>query len=142
MLTIRYAEPGDKDFWITLDKHISDTELDRKIRDRMGYVLLEDNVPAGLLRYNLFWDNTPFCNLLYITPAHQRKGLGKALMLHWEEEMKRAGYTWVMVSTQANEEAQHFYRRLGYQDAGGLVINIPDAAQPMELFFTKDLGKL
>ena len=111
MLTIRYAEPGDKDFWITLDKHISDTELDRKIRDRMGYVLLEDNVPAGLLRYNLFWDNTPFCNLLYITPAHQRKGLGKALMLHWEEEMKR-------VSTQADEEAQHFYRRLDTRTPG------------------------
>lgn len=137
MLTIRYVEPGDKNFWFTLDKHISVTELDRKIRDRMGYVLLEDNVPAGLLRYNLFWDNTPFCNLLYIAPVHQHKGSGKALMLHWEEEMKQTGYNRVIVSTQVDEDAQHFYRKLGYQDAGGLVLNIPCAAQPMELFLTK-----
>ena len=139
MLTIRYAEPDDKAFWFTLDKHISNTELDRKIRDKMAYVLLEDNMPVGLLRYNLFWDNTPFCNLLYIAPSHQHKGLGRKLMLHWEKEMKEAGYEWVMVSTQADEDAQHFYRKIGYQDAGALVLNIPQAAQPMELFFVKPL---
>ncbi len=139
MLTIRYAEPDDKAFWLTLDKHISDTELDRKIRDRMGYVLLQDDIPAGLLRYNLFWDNTPFCNLLYIAPAYQRRGFGKKLMLHWEKEMKELGYELLMVSTQADEDAQHFYRKIGYQDAGALVINISSAAQPMELFFIKAL---
>lgn len=139
MLTIRYVEPGDKAFWLTLDKHISDAELDRKIRDRMGYVLLQDDIPAGLLRYNLFWDNTPFCNLLYIAPAYQRRGFGKKLMLHWEKEMKELGYELLMVSTQADEDAQHFYRKIGYQDAGALVINISSAAQPMELFFIKAL---
>ena len=139
MLTIRHAEPEDKAFWFTLDKHIPNIELDRKIRDKMAYVLLENNMPVGLLRYNLFWDNTPFCNLLYITPAYQHKGLGRKLMLHWEKEMKGAGYEWVMVSTQADEDAQHFYRKIGYQDAGALVLNIPQAAQPMELFFVKPL---
>ncbi len=139
MLTIRYVEPGDKSFWFALDRHIYETELDRKIRDKMGYVLLEDNTPVGLLRYNLFWDNTPFCNLLYIAPSHQHRGLGRKLMLHWEEEMKEMGYEWIMVSTQADEDAQHFYRKAGYQDAGALVINIPQAAQPMELFFIKSL---
>lgn len=139
MLTIRYAEPEDKTFWFTLDRHISETEFDRKVQDRMGYVLLEDNTPIGLLRYNLFWDNTPFCNLLYISPACQRRGLGKRLLLHWEEEMKRTGYEWVMTSTQSDEDAQHFYRKAGYQDAGALVLNFPPAAQPMELFFVKAL---
>lgn len=139
MLTIRHAEPGDKSFWFTLDKHISGAEFDRKVRDKMGYVLQEDGLPAGLLRYNLFWDNTPFCNLLYITPACQRRGFGKRLMLHWEEEMKALGYDLVMVSTQADEDAQHFYRKLGYRDAGGLVINTTKAAQPMELFFMKEI---
>ncbi|MCM1216333.1 MAG: GNAT family N-acetyltransferase [Lachnospiraceae bacterium] len=139
MLTIRYAEPGDKPFWFTLDRHISETELDRKIRDKMCYVLLEDDIPAGLLRYNLFWDSTPFCTLLYIAPGHQRRGSGKKLLLHWEAEMKHFGYEWVMVSTQADEDAQHFYRKTGYQDAGALVLNLPQAAQPMELFFVKPL---
>ncbi len=141
MLTIRHAEPGDKDFWFTLDKHISETEFERKIRDKMGYILLLDNVPAGLLRYNLFWDNTPFCNLLYIAPAHQRMGLGEKMMLHWEKEMKALGYDLAMVSTQSDEYAQHFYRKIGYQDAGALVINLSSAAQPMELFFIKPLSQ-
>ena len=44
-----------------------------------------------------------------------------------------------MTSTQVDEEAQHFYRKLGYQDAGGLVIRIPGYEQPMELFLVKDI---
>lgn len=139
MLTIRYAEPGDKAFWFTLDRHISEAEFDRKTRDKMGYVLLDGAIPIGLLRYNLFWDNTPFCNLLSIAPACQHRGFGKKLMLHWEEDMRNLGYKWVMVSTQADESAQHFYRKTGYQDAGALVLNILQAAQPMELFFVKPL---
>lgn len=137
MLMIRHVKQDDKSFWFSLDRHISETEFDRKVRDQMGYVLLEDDVPAGLLRYNLFWDNTPFCNLLYIAPAFQHKGCGKRLMHHWEQEMKALGYQLLMVSTQSDEDAQHFYRKIGYQDAGALVINISSAAQPMELFFIK-----
>ncbi|WP_423775813.1 hypothetical protein [Amedibacillus dolichus] len=30
----------------------------------------------GLLRYNLFWDNTPFCTLLFINRNYHRKGYG------------------------------------------------------------------
>lgn len=140
MLTIRHAKPDDRDFWFTLDQHISEAEFDRKVRDQMGYVILQDCIPAGLLRYNLFWDNTPFCNLLYIAPPFQHGGFGRRLMLHWEEEMKALGYKWVMVSTQSDEDAQHFYRKAGYQDAGALVLNISRAAQPMELFFVKELS--
>ena len=40
-------------------------------------------------------------------------------------------------STQVDENAQHFYRKLNYQDAGGLIINIPEYRQPMEMFFIK-----
>jgi len=42
-----------------------------------------------------------------------------------------------MTSTQVDEDAQHFYRKMGYQDAGGLLINIPEYKQPMEMFFVK-----
>ena len=56
MLTIRCVEPEDKSFWFTLDKHISEKEFFRKVRDKTGYVLLQDTEPIGLLRYNLFWD--------------------------------------------------------------------------------------
>ena len=39
-----------------------------------GYVLTEDDNIIGLLRYNLFWDNTPFCTMLFIDSDHRKKG--------------------------------------------------------------------
>lgn len=137
MMNIRYAENADKEFWYSLDKHLPETEFDNKVRTKRGYVLLENGKPIGLLRYNLFWDNTPFCTMLFIERAYQRKGYGKKLMEHWERDMKSRGYGMLLVSTQVDEEAQHFYRKLGYKDCGGFVIDIPEYAQPMELFLVK-----
>ncbi|MCI8924910.1 MAG: GNAT family N-acetyltransferase [Lachnospiraceae bacterium] len=138
-MEIRYVKAEDKDFWFRLDLHLPETEFDRKVRDRMGYILSEDDSPAALLRYHLFWDNTPFCTMLFVDWEHQGKGYGRELMSRWEEDMKKAGYGMVMVSTQVDEQAQHFYRKLGYQDAGGLVITIPGYEQPMELFLIKKI---
>lgn len=140
MIAIRYVQKEDEAFWFSLDNHLSKQEFEKKIRDRMGYVLLQESTPIGILRYNLFWDNTPFCTMLFIDAAHQHKGYGAKLMAFWEEEMLSLGYGMLMTSTQVDEDAQHFYRKLGYQDAGGLLLTIPGYEQPMELFFTKRLG--
>lgn len=51
--------------------------------------------------------------------------------------MKSQGYDMLLTSTQVDEEAQHFYRKLGYKDCGGLIIDIPKHEQPMEMFFVK-----
>ena len=139
MREIRYVLPEDKDFWYSLDKHLPMREFLRKTETRQGYVLMEDGTPIGILRYNLFWDNTPFCTLLHIAPAHQRKGYGRLLMEHWEADMSAQGYGMVITSTQTDEEAQHFYRAMGYKDCGGLILDIPGYEQPMELFLAKAL---
>lgn len=138
-MEIRYVEKSDKKFWFSLDKHLSEAEFEKKIRDKMGYVLLEDNRPIALLRYNLFWDNTPFCTMLFVDWNYHGKGYGKKLMSFWEEDMKSAGYGMIMTSTQVDEGAQHFYRKLGYKDAGGFVIHIPKYEQPMEMIMLKEI---
>ncbi len=137
MMQIRYVQPEDRDFWYLLDRHLPESEFMNKVRDKKGYVLLENGNPMGLLRYNLFWDNTPFCTMLFIHWDAQGQGYGKALMAHWEADMKAQGYGMVMTSTQVDEAAQHFYRKLGYKDCGGFVIDIPAYAQPMELYLIK-----
>ena len=138
-MQIRYVEKEDKEFWFSLDKHLAETEFEKKVRDKMGYVLIEDGQPIGLLRYNLFWDNTPFCTMLYIDWEHHKRGYGKELLAYWEADMKKAGYGMVMTSTQVDEQAQHFYRKLGYQDAGGFVVNVPGYQQPMEMLMVKGI---
>ena len=137
MVEIRYAQEGDQAFWFTLDRHLSRKEFAEKVRTHRAYVLLVNQKPTGLLRYNLFWDNTPFCTLLFVDWAQQNKGYGSMLMQFWEKDMKEQGYGMLMTSTQVDEDAQHFYRKLGYKDCGGIVMDIPGYEQPMELMMCK-----
>lgn len=139
MISIRYLENSDKHFWYSLDKHLPEAEFENKVRTKRGYILLSDDKPVGLLRYNLFWDNTPFCTMLVIEEKYQGKGYGKQLIEYWENDMRTQGYGMVFTSTRVDETAQHFYRKLGYKDCGGFVMDIPMAAQPMEMFLIKPL---
>ena len=136
---IRYVENCDKKEWYLLDKHLPEAAFEEKIRTKQGYVYIQDGKVVGVLRYNLFWDNTPFCTLLYVDSDNRGKGLGRELMGHWEQEMKSMGYGMVMTSTQVDEDAQHFYRKLGYKDAGGFIVDVPGYEQPMEMIMIKGI---
>ena len=138
-MEIRFITTEDKAFWYSIDKHLPEKEFYKKIRDNQGYLLIVDDKPVGLLRYNLFWDNTPFCTLIYIEEQHQKQGLGQAMMVRWEQDMRKQGYGMALTSTQVDEDAQNFYRKLGYKDCGGLTVDVPGYEQPMELFMVKQL---
>ena len=136
---IRPVRASDRDFWFSLDRHLPEAAFEEMVRDGRGYVLLEDGEPAGLMRWNLFWDMIPFCTLLFVAEDRRGRGLGRALMARWEADMKALGHGMVLTSTQVDETAQHFYRKLGYRDCGGLTLDIPGYGQPMELFMAKEL---
>ncbi|MNJ62397.1 Acetyltransferase (GNAT) family protein [compost metagenome] len=87
------------------------------------------------MRFGYFWDNIPFMNMLWIDEEYRGQGNGKKVVLYWEELMRSKGFSAVMTSTQSNEDAQHFYRRLGYKDAGCLL----QENAPLELIFTKNI---
>lgn len=139
MFNIRYVTESDKAFWLALDKNFCEKELESKIQDKRGYVINDDNNPIGIMRYNLFWDIIPFLTMIYFAEPYQGKGFGKQAMLFWEDEMRERGFKMVMTSTQADEEAQHFYRKLGYKDMGCLVMNNTPYEQPLEIFLGKNL---
>ena len=75
--------------------------------------------------------------MLVIDQEFRGKSYGTQLMEHWEKDMKKQGYGMLFTSTQVDETAQHFYRKLGYKDCGGFVIDIPPYAQPMEMILIK-----
>lgn len=104
MAEIRYVQETDKTFWYQMDQHLPETEFENKVRTRRGYVILKDGEPVGLLRYNLFWDNTPFCTMLYISEKFRGRGYGSQLMEYWERDMKNQGYGMLLTSTQVDEE--------------------------------------
>lgn len=139
MFKIKYASETDKSFWFALDKHLSESEFDLKIRDRRGYIINDGDKPVGIMRYNLFWDIIPFLTFIYFDEVYRGKGFGRHAMLFWENEMRELGYKMLMTSTQVDEQAQHFYRKLGYKDRGSLFLDSTPFEQPQELFMIKVL---
>ena len=135
-MDIRIAEPRDLDALLEHDRHIARARLECKIEEGQVLVLLDGENFAGWLRWGLFWDEHPFMNLLYLLEPYRGKGLGRELVTDWENRMKAAGHDVVMTSTQANEDGQHFYRRLDYQDAGALLL----PGEPLEIIFIKELA--
>jgi len=137
MFKIRYASDCDKPFWFELDKHISEGEFILKVRDKRGYIISDSSKPVGIMRYNLFWDNTPFLTLIYLEKSYRYRGFGRQAILFWESEMRNLGYKMVMTSTQVDEQAQHFYRKLGYLERGSLFLDNTPFKQPQEMFMLK-----
>ena len=134
-ITIRYAETTDYLWLKEHDRHISEETLKTKIASKEIYVVEENKELIGWLRYNLFWDNIPFMNLIYFLEKHRRKGMGRKLVNHWENEMREKGFKNVLTSTLSNEEAQHFYRKMGYTEIGGFKY----LDEALEMMFCKRL---
>lgn len=135
MIEIRYATIADKEILLSKDSHIKESVWEETIKSSREIIMFVDNNFAGWLRWNLFWDEIPFMNMLYFLEEYRGKGYGTQMVRFWESEMIKLGYDKVMTSSQANEFAQHFYRKLGYQDAGGFFPFCND----LEIIFMKEL---
>lgn len=138
-MILKFAEMEDKEFVMSLDRHVSDVQYRRRILAKGGYVMWESDNPVGVLSFCVFWDNVPFLNHLCVKEECRGCGYGLEAMRLWEQNMKAQGYKMVLISTQVDESAQNFYRRIGYIDCGGLMFYDTPLDQPMEMFMRKVL---
>ena len=135
-MSIAFAGPQDFVYLAEKD-HIGRDVIEEKVARREFIVVSQDERRVGFLRYNYFWDDVPFMNLLWVREESRSRGFGTQLILFWEEEMRKLGYGSVMTSTLSNNEgAQRLYRRLGYEDSGCLLV----PGDPLELLFLKILS--
>jgi ribosomal protein S18 acetylase RimI-like enzyme len=135
-MNIALANDSDVEYIRERDHHIPEDLIRSKIKQNQIYMMRDQHTGViGWMRYGYFWDNIPFMNLIWIDEPFRGKGVGKQVVDFWEEQMKQKGYNLVMTSTQADEGAQHFYRKLGYKDAGCLILD----TQPLEILLTKSL---
>lgn len=134
-MRIRPATTWDLDVLCEHDAHISREEMEHLVQFERVLIAERDDTFVGWLRYNLFWDNTPFMNMLYLLEENRGKGTGRQLVEYWENAMRVLGYENVMTSTASDEYAQHFYGKLGYQVAGGFL----PQKDPYELILAKTL---
>lgn len=117
-MEIQIATFEDVEILAKHDRHIVRQELENIIALARVYIAWEKGQFAGWMRYGLFWDNTPFCNMLFLLEGQRGKGYGRQLMECWEKDMKAQGYSCIMTSTASDESAQYFYARLGYEVIG------------------------
>lgn len=136
-MEIRYAKPSDLEMIAEYDDDVSEEVLKDAIAMKRIILLFINGEYEGWLRFNLFWDNIPFMNLLYLSEDQRGKGYGTKMVEFWEREMAEQGFGFVLTSTQSDEEAQFFYRKLGYTDRGALVL--PD--EPLEIIFYKNVSE-
>ncbi len=132
-MNIRFAKNEDLNILSKLETHIDYDMIRRKIDNNEIIVLSVDEKIVGWLRYSLFWDEHPFINMIFFLEEYREKGFGKKLVRFWEIEMKKNNYNILFTSTQSDENAQHFFRKLGYKDAGGFLIE----DDPFELVMIK-----
>ena len=132
-------EGNDKAFVMSIDTHVNEEQYANRVLTKSGYVIWDGDEPVGLMHHAVLWDNLPFLNLIYIREECREKGYGTEAMRLWEEDIKNRGYKMVLISTQVDEDAQHWYRKLGYVDCGGLLMNGTPFEQPMEMFMRKVL---
>ena len=132
-MIIRLATEADFPFLEKNDRHIRLSEIKALIRQNRILLAEMDGEIVGWLRWSLFWDNTPFMNILYFLDGFRGKGYGRQMVEYWENQMRQEGYDMVMTSSLSDEQAQHFYRKLGYVDSGSLLLQ----GEALEIIFTK-----
>lgn len=138
-MEIRIVTDCDKDFVMSIDTHVSEGGYRNRVYTKSGYVLWEGHRRVGVMAHCILWDKVPFLNFLFVKEEFRGRGYARQAVLDWEREMKNQGYPMTLISTQADETAQHLYRKLGYTDCGGLLFDHTPLDQPMELFFRKVL---
>ena len=135
-MRIVVATDSDYQYIRDHDHHILESLILTKIKENEIYIFRnQDESEIGWMKYGYFWDNTLLMNMIWVDEQFRGQGVGKQVVLFWEDEMKQKGFNLVMTSTQANEEAQNFYRKLGYRDAGCLLLE----NEPLEIILTKTI---
>lgn len=83
------------------------------------WLALQDGELAGFIGLRLHpEDQMGEIYIMAVSPAHQRQGIGKALMSFADQQIRKAGMTMVMVETggdTGHEPARHAYESFGFE---------------------------
>ena len=133
----RFANDHDIDWLAAHERHVARTVIVAKVARAEILIAEVADERVGWLRWNYFWDEIPFMNLLFIVEPLRGRSYGRALVDEWERAMWGKGHRRVLTSTLSDEGAQHFYRKLGYRDTGALLL----PGEALEILLMKELAQ-
>jgi len=114
-------------------------ELSAKSENGKIFEVLSDGESVGKIECKDFWEGMPYLYLIELRADCRGTGIGDAAMKLLEGKLKADGAKALLVSTQSDECAQNFYRKIGYSECGCLILENTPFTQPMEMFFIKVL---
>jgi ribosomal protein S18 acetylase RimI-like enzyme len=65
--------------------------------------------------------NTGSILSLYVFPLYRKKGVGKQLMIHALDELKKQGFQKIQLNVYTNNPAKHLYKQLGFSDVSSVM---------------------
>lgn len=130
---IRLAGKEDLDQIKINELAIGSDVIETKIE--LGEVIVADDGGqiTGILRFSWFWDYLPFINYIWVEEGFRKEHRASKMIQKLEEITEGKNYQTIMTSTQADETAQNFYRKVGFKDAGGFTMQ----GQAFELIMIK-----
>lgn len=86
-----------------------------------AYVIEQDGALAGYALLAVTWSNeaggrTVWLDELYIRPAFQGKGLGKAFFVFLHQKWQKEAMRFRLETEEENEGARRLYSRMGYEE--------------------------
>lgn len=133
---IRFAEEKDL-VWVGFADFLYEEAAQRQKIDRKEIIVCDDDGRiTGVLRYSMFWDYIPFINFIWVEEGFREERRASSMIRFLEEETRGRNYQRIMTSTQSNENAQGFFRKSGFLDAGGFAMQGQNA---LELIMIKYL---
>ncbi len=143
MLVIRTAKSTDRSGIDKITKEFSAHEyshsvsyFDEALARRRIFVAQAEKKIVGYLTYYIIWGNTPYIELLRVTSAYQRKGIGSQLVGALEKKLKADGYKALLSSSERiNKIGNIFHQKLGFKTIGELNMIYGE-----EIFYKKKLA--
>lgn len=136
---LRKINLDDYEFAARLLPRLKKSDLSVYALGSMSFVIEDDGQAVGILLSSLLWERIPFLQHLIVAEGSRGRGIGGQALKDFEAFLKENGYPLLLLSTQADEKAQHLYRRLGYIDNGTLFLANTPYPQPAEIFLCKNL---
>ncbi|NKB56749.1 MAG: GNAT family N-acetyltransferase [Alphaproteobacteria bacterium] len=133
MISIRPADLTDIDFLKGLELAPNEAKLKEILQGGNIQIAVADHTSVGFLSFSILWGTLPFLEFIEIPVSLRGRKFGARSVRAWEQEMKSRGFDLVLTSTNADGDAQHFWRKMGYVDCGALTVR----GKAAEIFFQR-----
>jgi ribosomal protein S18 acetylase RimI-like enzyme len=133
---LRAATERDFAFLRAFSAGPDDEKLRAQIRDGRLRIIESAGEPVGFIKFYVLWEVLPFIEVIMVREDRRRCGIGRDAVRSWEREMAARSFRRALISTQADETAQEFWRRIDYRDCGSITL----PGRPAELFMFHDIG--